>query len=94
MRVVSGRGSGFESDLQLINKTNNAQVQGRIILTMALSGRRKTTEVLGCSEGHAEVMEQNGANMRNFLFLRGHDWKRYCLDKKINEPQNYFRSYI
>lgn len=43
MRVVYGRGPSFEFDLQLINKTNNAQVDGRIILNMELSGRRKTS---------------------------------------------------
>lgn len=55
MRVVYGRRSSFESDLQLINNTNNAQVDGRIILNMELSGRRKKTQVLGCSEGRSKM---------------------------------------
>lgn len=54
MRVVYGRGPSFESDLQLINKTN-AQVDGRIILNMELSGRRETTQVLGCSERQSKM---------------------------------------
>lgn len=54
MRVVYGRRSSFESDLQLINNTN-AQVDGRIILNMELSGRRKKTQVPGFSEGQSKM---------------------------------------
>lgn len=55
MRVVYGRRSSFESDLQLINNTNNAQVDGRIIFNMELSGRRKKTQVPGFSEGQSKM---------------------------------------